>query len=204
MKTVNEKVLKITLGLLILLILVNNVCSLTANIGNARMILNAKTGDIIDRTVLVKNINNVSVRIEIDASGDLEKYTTIKDTNFTLAPGEDRDAGFEIKVAKEGTTQTKINVKYIPIEGTEKNGVGLSSQVIINAEKGPGFFDDPIIGDGDSKSFSPIILLLVITGIIVIILIAVLIFSYYKIRNRGSKQQEDKVKAKKSATIHEK
>ena len=115
--------------------------AITGSIGNARMILRASQGDIIDKTVLVKNVNDVSVNIEIFASGDLEKYIDVKDKKFTLAAGEEKNAAFTIKVPKNGTTESSINVKFSPLDGG--NGVGLSSTVIIMANESDdvGLFD---------------------------------------------------------------
>jgi hypothetical protein len=121
---------------IIIVMQIAGVFAITASIGNARMILTAKTGDVIEKSILVKNVNSEAVIINLSASGDLENYVKFKDTSFTLAPGEEKKANFTITVAKDGTTETKINVQFAPTEG--KNGVGLSSTVIINAEKGTG------------------------------------------------------------------
>ena len=98
------------------------------------MILRQKTGDVVEKTVLVRNINEQDIDIKIFASGDLVNYTKIIDKEFRLKPGEEKNARFEIRVAKEGTTETKINIQFTPTIG--KEGIGLSSTVIIVAEKG--------------------------------------------------------------------
>ena len=124
---------KIILGvfsILICLVLVTNVFAITGSIGNARMILRSDTGETIDKYILVRNTNNVSIDIEIFASGDLEEDIDIKDDNFTLAPGEDKKAYFAIDVKEVGTFESKVNVMFAPEEG---NGVGLSSTVIVIA-----------------------------------------------------------------------
>lgn len=123
---------------LLILLLTSFAFALTGSIGNARAVLEADVGDDIDRTIRVINNNNVSVRIEIFSSGDLEKDIEIIDNNFTLAPGEEKKARFTIHVSKAGTTESNINVKFSPIEGG--NGVGMSSTIIINAGK-KGFFE---------------------------------------------------------------
>ncbi len=135
MKTV-KKILCISLAVIIIISLISSVFAITGSIGNARMILRAKTGDVIEKSILVRNINDQAVDIEIFSSGDLANYTTIIDKKFRLEPGEEKNAKFEIKVAKEGTTETKINVQFTPTAG--KDGIGLSSTVIIIAEQGNG------------------------------------------------------------------
>ena len=122
----------------VLIFLSSSVFAITGSIGNARMILRAEQGDSIEKYILVKNVNNVSVNIELSASGDLEDYVDIKDSNFSLGPEEEKKAYFTIQAAKPGTTETKINVKFSPVDG--KNGVGLSSTVIV-ITKETGWFD---------------------------------------------------------------
>ncbi|MFA7707717.1 MAG: hypothetical protein WCX73_02100 [Candidatus Pacearchaeota archaeon] len=126
----NKKTLIIS-SLLISLILISSVLAITASIGNAKMILRAQTGDTIEKSILVKNVNDVPVNIALTASGDLEKFIIIKDNNFTLQPKEEKDAAFTIKVTTSGTTETKINVQFTPVG--EKNGAGLSSTIMVIA-----------------------------------------------------------------------
>lgn len=123
----------------ILMIFVSNVYAITGSIGNARMVLRPELGDKIEKSILVRNINDVPVDIELSVFGDLEKYITIKDNNFTLQPEEDRKAFFIIDVQKGGVTETKINVKFTPTDG--KNGVGLSSTIIVIVKEKEGNWD---------------------------------------------------------------
>ena len=128
----NKKIVFIV-SLLMTLILISNVLAITASIGNARMILRAETGDILEKSILVKNVNDVAVNIILTASGDLEKDIIIKDKNFILQPNEEKKAFFTIKVTKAGTTESKINVQFTLVG--EKNGAGLSSNIIVIANE---------------------------------------------------------------------
>lgn len=121
----------IILSFALILISLALVSAITGSIGNARMILQVTPGQTIQKSILVKNVNTVPLQISLFASGDLENYTTIKDANFTLQPGDEKNAQFTIKAVKEGTFTTKINVEFSST--TEKSGVGLSSQVILIA-----------------------------------------------------------------------
>ncbi len=123
--------------MIVFLIMINFASAITGSIGNARMILRVTEGDTIEKYILVKNVNDVDVNIEISASGDLEENIKILDDNFTLEAGNERKAYFTIKVKEKGTTETSINIKFSPIEG--KNGVGLSSTVIVIAKEKEGF-----------------------------------------------------------------
>lgn len=125
----NRKILSLfVLGLLIL-IMIGNVLAITAAIGNARMILRPEIGETLEKSILVKNTNNVTVDILLTASGDLKEDITIKDNNFTLEPGAEKKAYFTIEVTKSGTTESKINVQFTPVDG--KNGAGLSSTIVV-------------------------------------------------------------------------
>ena len=117
-----------------------SVYAITGSIGNARMILRVDTGDKIEKYILVKNVNNVSLDIELTKDGELSEDIEIKDEKFSLAPGEDKKAYFTINVREPGTTESKIHVKFSPQD--KGNGVGLSSTIIVIAEgEKKSFFD---------------------------------------------------------------
>jgi len=125
--------------LVFVMVSIANVMAITGSIGNARMILRVDQGDVIEKYVLVRNINDVSVDVELFASGELEKYIEIRDEKFILGPGDEKKAHFTIEAGKAGTTESKVNVQFAPSDGG--NGVGLSSTVIVIAEEQAGFFD---------------------------------------------------------------
>ena len=104
---------------------VGSVSAITGSIGNARMILRPDIGDTIERSILVKNVNEVALDIELSAAGDLADEIEIIDSEFQLAAGAEKNAKFKIEVKKKGTTESKINVKFSPTDGG--NGVGLSN-----------------------------------------------------------------------------
>jgi len=145
------------LGVFILsfiIISVSFTSAITGSIGNARMILNAQQGDVIEKTILVINVNDVAVDVGLSTSGDLADSIEILDKNFTLQPKEEKKARIEITVAKSGTTETSVNVQFTPVDG--KNGVGLSSKIIVNAEGTAGFwsFLKKDSGNTNSTDFS--------------------------------------------------
>jgi hypothetical protein len=132
--------------------MVGSVSALTGSIGNGRMTFkDLQTGDVLEKTILVRNINDVSVDIDLSPSGDLADDVTIIDKEFRLGPGEEKRAEFKIKVTKEGVSETKIDVRFTPVDGG--NGVGLSSKITLEAEKGPGFFGS-LFGGGDDNDDS--------------------------------------------------
>ncbi len=190
------------------------VSGITGSIGNARMILRAETGDKIEKSVLVKNVNNQSVDITLSAGGDLADNIKIIDEEFTLEAGEEKKARFEIKVKEKGTTESKINVQFMPLD--DGNGVGLSSTVIVIAKQGEGWFDWGSDDDseeedeGNGVNVTPgenasveedgnvgIILALSITSLLFIALLVLLIFAYKKIKKPVIKIKKGKTKSKK-------
>lgn len=189
---------KLSLVLILMVLLSTNVFAITGKIGNARMILNAEVGDTIDRSIKVINDNNVSVNITVFASGDLEDEIEILDNSFLLKPGETKQARFYYEATKPGVFSTTINIKFDPLG--EKNGVGLSSTVIINVI-GEGEIDEEdelssettslITGDvvSNEKMSSVGIYLSVST---LILLIIFLILLYLLLKNKSKKTDEDK------------
>ena len=141
----------ITLSVLLVIFIavismVSSVYAITASIGNARMVLRANVGDTIERAVLVKNVNNVTVKVSSFASGDLAQDMILKDANFTLEANQEKNIDFKVKIAKNGTTETKINIAFSPTDG-KSGGVGLSSTIIVIA--GGESADDSSAVNGD-------------------------------------------------------
>lgn len=136
-----EEIKSITIKLFIISLFVVvfalNVTALTGNIGNARMILYPELGffgTTIDKYILVKNVNNVSVNVSLEATEGLKDITKIIDDKFVLAAGEEKKAYFQLKIKEEGDYEGKINVFF---KSAEENtaGVALSSTIIIHATR---------------------------------------------------------------------
>lgn len=186
MKTV-RKFSGVLTTLILIITLTSSVYALTITLENGRMVLRANTGDTLEKSVGVVNINDEKINVEVSASGDLEKYINIKDKKFEMQPGERKDIRFTVKVAKEGTTESKINIKFS--SQSEKNGVALSSEIIIIAGKGEDVADieednnptnplSDITGKVINKdNFNPVTIFAITTIILFLVLIALLILS---------------------------
>ena len=186
------------------------VSAITGSIGNAKMILypeiNGWTTTTIEKTILVKNTNNVSVNISLKLDENSSKFLEIIDKEFILEANTEKKARFEIKVKKEGEYRGKINVFFTPIEGKEA-GVVLPSTIIVIAKKNQGesAVDEstdeneevvPVSENetGNSK-ISPVI---IISFVSTLILLAVLIFLIYLIKSKKKKaEMKDSNKAEK-------
>ena len=114
------------------------VYSLSASIGNARMVLRptVKEGEIttIDRTIQVNNVNDVAVAISATVDKGLENIVTIPEPEFTLQPGESKEMKFTVTLEYGGRYEGKILIGFKPADDSRKSGVGLSSTIIILAE----------------------------------------------------------------------
>lgn len=112
---------------------------LTASIGNARMILYPEVvpGEptIIERTILVKNINNESVNINLEVSQDLAEIIELLDSDFVLEPLEDKNARFVITIDEAKRYEGNIAVSFTPADEPQSSGVGLLSNIIIIAKE---------------------------------------------------------------------
>ena len=140
---VRKKVKQVLLSALVIsVILCVYVSAITGSIGNARAILYPKVGflgETIERTILVSNKNNVSINVTLEASQNISNIIKLIDKEFTLAPGEEIDARFDIVLKKEGDYEGNIIVYFKNAE--EKGaGVALSSTLIIRATK-KGFWE---------------------------------------------------------------
>lgn len=158
------------------ILLIYSAYAITGSIGNARMILTGEVGDTIERSILVKNVNNVSLDIELTVMGELIDSIDIKDESFRLEAGEERKAYFEILVRKAGSYESQINVKFSPVDGG--NGVGLSSTIILNAY-GEGEIPDDEESDGtdsgnnitlENKNINPVIYVLGISTVLLAVI----------------------------------
>lgn len=141
------------LGLFLLFIfLVPFVNALTGSIGNAKaiVIVDLSKSKILERTVLVKNVNNISVDIKLEAADDLEGITEILDKEFVLKSGEEKNARFKVTIPKEGNYNGNIAVFFKPFEG-KGAGVALQSNLIIKAV-GKITNNDPVAGNKQNNS----------------------------------------------------
>lgn len=187
------------IGILLIISFISHVEAqkFTASLGNSRMILNLEPGESIRKSVLVKNVNDVSVKIDIDVSGELAEQLKLDEKSFELAAGEEKKAYFTIKASnKAGTSEAKINVRFTPEKGNgaglfaniivivSENGVGedeITSEEISGNEEDTGFSFNPtgqnvaLENTGVGK-FSTTTLLLIATGILFVVFVALVVY----------------------------
>jgi hypothetical protein len=189
--------------LLVLVISISLVSGITAKIGNARMVLypefeNGKA--VIEKSVRVINDNNVSVNVSLYYSEDFEGIIEIIDENFVLQPGEEKDARFVLTITDEKEDYDgRINILFKELEA--KNGVALSSRIIIHAGDGK-TEDDSIKNPFSDSLFGGIGIFLAITTFLLIVSLAVLFyFSNKRDIERKRKEKGKKRDGKKGGEI---
>lgn len=203
------KRIHILIVILLAFVVINSasVSAITGSIGNARMILypeisGGKTATI-EKTILVKNVNDVSINIKLETDENSTKFIKIIDKEFSLNPGEEKRADFKVEVNKEGRYEGKINVFFTPSEGKDP-GVVLSSTVIVIAGGGGSQADaaentgannetDSItkkaVDSNGNKTITPILLIMSFSSII---LIVVLIFLSKSLKKPAVSIRENK------------
>jgi len=92
------------------------------------MVLRLSPGETAEKSILIRNINNISVEINLSVTGDLADSVVLNDKYFVLSPGQEKQAYFTIKSANPGMTETRINVMFNQPEG---GGVVLTSVITV-------------------------------------------------------------------------
>ncbi len=127
---------RLVFSLIVLSIVLSSVyfaSALTATVGNAKMVLRMEVGETLERSILVRNVNDVPVTIELSVGGELADGIDLNEDSFPLSPGEEKKAYFTVSPEEDATTTSRINIKFIPEEG---NAVGFSSTIIVIAGEG--------------------------------------------------------------------
>ena len=216
---ITQKRIQITIVIFIGLAIMNilSVSAITGSIGNARMILypevNGWTTTTIEKTILVKNTNNVSVNISLKMDENSSKFIEIIDKDFILEPNTEKKAQFIIKVKKEGKYEGKINVFFSPVEGKEA-GVVLPSTIIVVASKESKYNEKENNSDETNNANAPITEnatgsskispVIIISFVSTLILLGVLVFLIYFLKSKKKKiekKRNDKTKKSENEKI---
>ena len=208
-----KRSLVFTFAILLLITSGALVSAITGSMGNAKMILypdvNGWTNTVLEKTILVKNVNDVPINVTLIPDANATKFVEIIDKSFILQPGEEKKAQFDVKVRKVGTYNGQINVFFRPANGTE-GGVVLSSNIIVIARKNQGYTDNntdtPVknntnnntTGDNGSNNGSdiekPNLLLIWGVGFVVLLLVLLLLLYIWNKKRGRSKKRKNKSK----------
>ena len=203
-----------SMSVFIILLSLSPIVALTGSIGNARMVLRVQAQDTIEKCILVKNINNEDVKIEVSVSGELADDIILKEKSFIIPAQKEKNTCFTLTVPKEGTTESKINIKFISL--VDGNGVGLSSTIIVVAGKEESFFDSIFGNDAGNETGSAnptenepffdrlplkFIIISISTIILAVILIGLLLVLYRKKKTPEAAHFSESTKLKKERKI---
>ncbi len=129
--------MKKTISLFVfLLVLLPGVLGITGEIGNARAVITREWNgmETLERTILVKNSNDVKVNIKLEPSDEIKDIAELIDKEFELQPGEERKARYNLKIKEEGRWDGSIFVYFIPEDGSR---VALASSIFLKVGNPP-------------------------------------------------------------------
>jgi hypothetical protein len=76
------------------------------------MIIRLNTTDTVERSLTVKNVNNVSIAVNSSISGNISEVITIKNPTFEILPNETKTIDFITKTDKPGVYSGQVVVAY--------------------------------------------------------------------------------------------
>ena len=157
--------------------------AITGNIGNARMVLYPEVGlfgTSIEKTILVRNINDEAINVSLVADSNISEITKIIDENFILQPDEEKDARIVLNINKVQNYDGRINIFFKGLD--DKNSVVLSSNIVVRPVK-----KEIITGKNIAMVMlfaSPIVL------IIALILLVLFLRKHKKVKKVNSKRTD--------------
>ncbi len=192
----------------VIVFLVSNgilVSALTGSIGNAKMVLypevNGWTNTVIEKTILVRNVNDVPINITLKLDENASSFIDLIDETFILEPGEETKAQIEIRVKKEGKYEGRVNVFFKPVEGKDA-GVVLSSTIVVIAKKetnyeeeeeeNPNEEEEEIIPEEEEEKTgaSKLVKIWGLSTLILLVILLVLLYIWGKKRNQSKKRRK--------------
>lgn len=183
----------IVILLLILTIFTGFAGAITGSMGNSKMILYPELNGgsiVIDRTILVRNVNDVVINVTLEADSNAKKFIDVVDKTFSLQPGEEKKARITIKIDEEGRYEGKVLVSFAP---SQKDGPGivLSSTIIVitegnrisenneeassEEELGENISTKKELAAGEEKALDPKVMVIGGSSILLIVILAFLI-----------------------------
>jgi len=162
--------------ILLALLVLPAVFSLKGALGSANAIITVEVSPvkptIVERYMTVYNENNETIYVELFPAEGLKNITEIVDNNFTLLPGEAKNASFRFVITEPGEYRGSVRVKFAPADRIGA-GVGLDGKFRVfaipknetaaepDAEKETGAAGT----DGNAMFGALIVLAIVIAGI---------------------------------------
>lgn len=108
----HQKLFSILILVIFSLILFNSVSAILGYLRPAIMIIRLNTTDTVERSLTVKNVNNVSIAVNSSISGNISEVITIKNPTFEILPNETKTIDFITKTDKPGVYSGQVVVAY--------------------------------------------------------------------------------------------
>jgi hypothetical protein len=166
----NQKIYSILILVIFSLILFNSASAILGYLRPAIMKIRLNTTDTVERSLTIKNVNNVTIVVNSSISGNISEIITIKNPSFELLPNETKTMDFVTKTDKPGVYSGQIILTY------NNEPIQLTSDITVIAIGTPKTTGSP------KKGMDTNTVLIIATVIIVII--AILFFK----NKRGSKK----------------
>jgi hypothetical protein len=135
---------------LLLIVFSSYALAISAYTRSGRIVINAEVGEKVERTLFIPNRNDVSVKVNLDVSGDLEEQFSLEKTEFILQPGEEERVIFNIDVTKPGNFQTRIVIGFSELD-SEGPSPKVASVITLTAV-GQGELPDTEEGDNEEEN----------------------------------------------------
>jgi len=213
---VNKNQLFVIGVLAILLLNISFTGAITGAMGNAKMVLypevNGWTNTVIEKSILVKNVNDVPINVTLEVDKDSKDFIELIDNFYVLQPNTEERAQFIIRVRKEGTYNGRINVFFRDSVNEKEAGVALSSEIIIIAKKDQGYDEDEddqetdddqdsdstitgsIINNEEKEPINKLALLAGSSFLLLVILLVLILVLSKKSKKKGNKLNDKKKK----------
>ena len=146
-----KKIYSVIIAIIVFLVFIFPLADakITGVIGNGKVVLRpeVKPGEtkVIERTLYVRNPNDIPVNIELKTDDSLKDIVDLIDVAFTLQPSQEKEARFNIILKDTRSYQGNIGV-YFKFGG--KEGIALTSTLTIIGDTPIDIKDD--IPDEDS------------------------------------------------------
>ncbi|MDI6826211.1 MAG: hypothetical protein QMD36_03395 [Candidatus Aenigmarchaeota archaeon] len=112
------------------LLMIQSTLALTAYLRPPKMTIRLNTSDTIERSLEIKNFNNITIGIGTRIVGNLSEVVRIEESSFYLEPNETRTLDFKTKANDPGVYVGEIQVTYSANSGLP---VTLPAEIIVVA-----------------------------------------------------------------------
>jgi len=116
-----------------LFLYIASVFALSGSVSPTRININSGIGELIEKQLIIRNTNNISVDVDISYTGNLT--LNLSERKFSLNPLEEKIIKFTTKATNPGIKEGRIKVRFLPSAGG--NGISISTIVNLNVNSDP-------------------------------------------------------------------